>query len=993
MLAVALFFRRETAACLSACERALALNPYDGSNEAIFITCFAGDWDRGCDLIRRAMDLNPHHPRWYGSVLAIDEYRRENYRAAVDEAVKANAFEIFWTNWLLAAAYGQLGEKESARKALDDLLIQKPDFARSGRELMEKWYQPELVEHFVDGLRKAGFEEGSSVSSPIPVSAESGSLRHTVGRQSELDVLREALESAREGRGSMVCVAGEPGIGKTTLVEGFLDDAIADGRCTVARGRSSERIGGSDAYLPVLEALGSLLQTGDGEEPAKIMKQVAPAWYVQIAPPGGDSDETDRLLEHAKETTQERLKLDFVTCLQDLSRPLPMVFFLDDLHWADESTVDLLSFLAAKFEGLNVLVVVTYRPSDMKLSKHPFLQIKPDLQTRGLCRELLLEFLQEPEVSDYLALEFPDHRFPSDFPTLIHSKTEGSPLFMADLVRYLRENGTIGEEDGEWRLMHGLPEIENELPESVRGMIERKIGQLGEHDLELLTAASVQGYAFDSAIAARVLDLPPEETEKRLETLERVHAFVKFTGETELPDRTMTLRYRFVHVLYQNALYSDLKSTRKARLSNEVGQALETAHLKNTRKVAHELAALFEAGREFARAAEHYLTAANQAITIFAHREAATLAKQGLEMVGMLDPSDERSRTELELQLALGLALRTFRGFGHPETGTAYSRARELCHEIGDAPQLFPVLFGLWEFFQNQGDLEAAVDVGEQLLELAERGDDTGLLVAAHSVMADNLLCVGDPVPSSEHAARALAHYKPDEHGSLASLFGYDSAVSAHSMGGLALWLAGYPDQALQETTAAVALGDTISDPATQTFGPCFASWIRQLTGSAKQAQELAERSIEIASQFELPMFLHFAGICKGSALISQHEFEPGSEVARQGVAGLEVIEFGWARSFTLSVIAQGCAGMGRYDEALTLVDEAFDHVATTGEHFHEAELHRLKGEILLLIRTAGKRALLFEGHRGGPAATGEVVGAAGDDEPGATVAAAGTLW
>ena len=154
-----------------------------------------------------------------------------------------------------------------------------------------------------------------------------------------------------------------------------------------------------------------------------------------------------------------------------------------------------------------------------------------------------------------------------------------------------------------------------------------------------------------------------------------------------------------------------------------MGEALEEAHGKKIRPVAHELAALFEAGRDFSPGSRVLPDGRRvRPMPIFAHREAATLAHRGLEMVEMLDPSPERSRTELELQLALGLALRSFRGFGHPETGKAYKRARELCHEIGDAPQLFPVLFGLWEFFQNQGDLEAAVDVAEQMLGLAQSG-------------------------------------------------------------------------------------------------------------------------------------------------------------------------------------------------------------------------------------------------------------------------------
>src|SRR5678815_3378656 len=151
---------------------------------------------------------------------------------------------------------------------------------------------------------------------------------------------------------------------------------------------------------------------------------------------------------------------------------------------------------------MRVLIVTTYRPSDMLLAKHPFLRIKPELQARALCRELLLEFLTENDIAEYLTLEFPGHRFTPEFPKLIHAKTEGSPLFMADLVRYLRDHNVIANEGGVWSLAQALPDIERELPESVRGMIECKIAQLSEEGRKLLTVASVQGYEFDSAVIA-----------------------------------------------------------------------------------------------------------------------------------------------------------------------------------------------------------------------------------------------------------------------------------------------------------------------------------------------------------------------------------------------------------------------------------------------------------------------------------------------------------
>ena len=258
-----------------------------------------------------------------------------------------------------------------------------------------------------------------------------------------------------------------------------------------------------------------------------------------------------------------------------------------------------------------MLLVVTSRPSDLLLANHPFLSLRRDLQARRLGHEVTLEMLTRDDVERYLALEFPNHRFPSELPDLIHAKTEGSPLFVADLVRYLGINGTLVQDaGGRWVVKGSLAAIGRDLPESVRGMIDRKIAQIPDDDRALLTAASVQGYEFDSTVVAQALAIDPLHVEERLEVLERVHRFVRFIEEGECPDRTVTLRYRFVHVLYQNALYAQLRATRKATLSSTVAETLLRLHGARHQEIASELAALFEAARNFSRAAEYCRLAA-----------------------------------------------------------------------------------------------------------------------------------------------------------------------------------------------------------------------------------------------------------------------------------------------------------------------------------------------------------------------------------------------
>jgi len=592
---------------------------------------------------------------------------------------------------------------------------------------------------------------GGNKASPGVVPIE----RHTVGRKRELAELRAAFDSAESGRGLLMCVAGEPGMGKTTLVEDFLAALVAGGRaCSIARGRCSERLAGTEAYLPLLEALESLLNGEASVAMVGALKRVAPTWYVQIAPLAANDSSFSRVMEEAKAASQERMKRELSAFLQEASRIRPLVFFLDDLHWADVSTVDLLAYIGSKFESLRMLIIGAYRPSDLLLAKHPFAEVKLELQGRGVCRDVPLSFLSPADVERYLTLEFPEHRFPPEFASLIHAKTEGSPLFMVDLIRYLRNRGVIAEkEQGRWSLAESVPDIQRELPESVRSMIQRKIDQLSDAERRLLSAASVQGQEFDSAVVARALEIDAADVEERLEVLERVHLFVRKIQEQEFPDSTLTLHYAFIHALYQNALYAALAPTRRASLSAAVAGALQAFYGERSAEIASTLAFLFEAARDFARAADYFLLASQNSARVFANREAVSLSHRAITNAEKLHGAERMSRVlGIAFELArLHLTLSQF-----DEAIEDFALAEKVAVELEDKEAQINAICGTAMSLFNLKRIAEMRQHANRALEIASAIGSSVGVASAESVLACDRLCAGDLGTAEQYFGRAL---------------------------------------------------------------------------------------------------------------------------------------------------------------------------------------------------------------------------------------------
>ena len=799
------------------------------------------------------------------------------------------------------------------------------------------------VEQVLDSLRKPA----SDVDTVFLKTTE----RHTVGRGLPLKELHAALSLAAAGRGSLVCLSGEAGIGKSTVVEEFLALVKAGGAsCNVARGRCSERLADGEAYLPVLEAFDSLLHSAGGDSASRIMRTLAPSWFLELAPVQRQDSSIIRLAD-SKATSQERLKREFFAFLQELCRHRPLVLCLEDVHWIDTATVDLLAYVTSRFESLPLLVVVTYRPGEMVEHMHPLQQLRLDLEARGFARELNLNCLERKDVEDYLALEFPEHRFPLTFAHFLWKRTEGNPLFMVDLVRDLRDRKIIIQDSSRWILSQPVEDISGDLPASVRSMIQRKIDSLTEQDRRLLQAASVEGTEFHSVVLAAAISADAAEVEERLENIERIHVFVEKIGEKEFPDGTLTLHLRFVHALYQNALYATLSPTRRTNLSAATANTLLQLHPNAQANVAHQMALLFESARDFSRAAEFFQIAAERAAKVFANQEAATLARKGLEMLAKLPSSPEKTQKELALQITLGPALVSTKGFANPEVERAYTRARQLAKELGQSPHLFPALWGLWNFYEVKGEVGTAVQLAQQMLELAEESRDTALLLEAHYALGDTLFWSGDFESSLQHLEEALKLYDRPKHHSLAFVYGgYDPGVASMAFASWDLWMLGCADQAVARSENSLTLANALHQPFSQAIALAFAATLHHARHDPAATRHYAEEAVALCSEHGIAIFLEMGKIMLGWAHNQEKEGAEGIALIKEGIAD-------WRASGAELVIPQfhqtlaaALAKSGSHEEALAAIDEALSVISNTGDRSYEADCWRWRGELLSRI-------------------------------------------
>jgi serine/threonine protein kinase/tetratricopeptide (TPR) repeat protein len=508
----------------------------------------------------------------------------------------------------------------------------------------------------LDALR--GLRDSASVSVFGVGNADTPSVADTpeafVGREPELKRLEGFLRQAIEGTGRVVFITGEAGIGKTALADEFLRRARQQ-RVVLCRGRCAEQYGPGEAYLPFLDALGALVKGPGGEHIAAVMRIQAPTWCLQLPAVLASPGALEQLLRETIGATKERMMREMSDLLSAVAASTPIVLLLEDLHWADASSVDLLRRLSDRAREQRLLVIGTFRPEDLAVGNHPLKNSKREMDAHQACEELALGSLHSDHIAAYLDRRFSPNSFPPALATLIESRTEGHPLFATSLVHLLEQSGHITKTNDHWTLRRALSEMDLEVPESVRGMIRKKIEVLEEEDRRALQYGSIEGEEFTSNVVAHLLGIDDLALEERLDRLDRMHRLIVTLGEEEWPDGTLAVRYRFAHALYQNILYADLVGKRRSLLHRQVGEQLATRHGDAANRIATQLAMHFERGRDFSNAITYLIHAGGNANKVYANAEAEQHYSRALALVDKL-PDPERAEKYLSLYLKRGTA-------------------------------------------------------------------------------------------------------------------------------------------------------------------------------------------------------------------------------------------------------------------------------------------------------------------------------------------------
>ncbi len=825
---------------------------------------------------------------------------------------------------------------------------------------------------------------------PPPFLEEKASLvKRTlfVGRTEELSCLQKALESVYASKGQVRLIQGGAGQGKSYLLQKFANEVLnTSPDLLVLTGYCEQQAGAGDPYLPFRDILllllgdveakwhGGLISTANakllweamGETVPQIAKHApdlissfssGPTLLERLALAGLDKEPWFKeVAEVASMKTlgvleQTRIITLYVSALKAIAKVRPILLILEDLHWVDVSSAELFNYLSRQVTESRILIIGSYKPSDVLIDEtHPMLGIIAELQ--GLYGDISIN-LDEQKVDDerefvnsYLDSE--PNEFDDAFREAFFKHTQGHALFTAELLKAMKERGNVYQKDGKWFAKVNIDW--QTLPAKIEGFIEAYVNRLPSNQRELLSIASVQGKVFIGEVIAQVKQRSEREVIHALSgEISKRHQLVRPEKMERLGEKRLS-HYRFRHDLFQKHIYSKLDKAERAYLHEDIALVLERMYGKKAKKIAAQLAWHFEQSGNFEKTFEYLLVAGQQAQALGSNKEAIGYYERGLAIMSQLTITPKLLSVELGLQAGLGMALLPVEGFQSERVRITLEHALELCHQIGGtSSQLMTIYAGLahYALFNSSLSIQTFLDCSSEFKAIANRQEDLAHLATAGTLLtlANFLLGYNDKAIDLGYSFLRYINFDQASHEKMIYHYTHDQRVILMPILSWALCFKGRLKEAKALMTKEPLTNFKHAASRAFFLGVCFT--IYQLRNDFSGLKSIAEELLELADEYGYAFWKAWGLIYHGWAVAQLGQVETGVAEMQQGMTITRMAGGIILGSCSLAMLAEGLWLVGKHNDALDMLEEAFDHSTKRDELFYLSQLHCLKGKWL----------------------------------------------